>query len=76
MDDPGSHSWAAAAAGCHCMLDYCCCIPDYTEPGSGSRLDSGSGPDADIAVDSAGDRPAAGICLLHPSCISNSTTAD
>lgn len=78
MDAPGTHSWAAAAAD---TLDcsrccYCCCIPDYAEPDSGSRLDSGSGSAVDIVVDSdAGGRPAACICLLHPSCISNSTAA-
>lgn len=71
-DDPGSHSWAAAAAvDCHYTLEcsrccYCCRILDYTEP------DSGSGPDVDTAVGSAaGDRPAARICLLHPSYMSN-----
>lgn len=82
MDAPGTHSLAAAAVvDCHYTLDcsrccYCCCIPDYAEPDSGSRLDSGSGSAVDIVVDfDAGGRPAACICLLHPSCISNSTAA-
>lgn len=67
MGDLGSHSWAAAVVGCHYMLDYCCCILDYTESDPGS----GSGSDVDIGVGSdVGDRPAACICLLHPSCIS------
>lgn len=67
MDDLGSHSWAVVAVGCHYTLDCCCCTLDYTEPDPGS----GSGPGVDIAVGSdVGDRPAACICLLHPSCIS------